>query len=74
MNGSPFRNGQLPLLTTQDLFTPARRPTARHCQADRKPPADCWPSNLSAISRDLFGRMDSGCHKNAERLNARLFR
>ncbi len=74
MNSSPLRsNDHIYSL----LQTPTRKPTAHHCNAERKvmPCVMISQSNLSSVSRNLFGNYDnSNVYNMNSGCNARLFR
>ena len=72
MNGSPFRN----CMPTPDYFTPARKTSAHHCNAERKnlPYYLCPPNDVSHLSRNLFPGETNWNQHIAPPVNAKLFR
>ena len=74
MNGSPFRS--LPT-DVQDYYTPSRKTTPHHCNADRKnyPSYGSQQVNLSTLNRNLFGEENQFRRSNGyDTVNAKLFR
>lgn len=74
MNSSPLRaNDHIYSM----LQTPTRKPTAHHCNAERKvmPYVNITQSDFSSASRNLFGNYDNWNAYNMNTgCNAKLFR
>ena len=74
MNSSPLRSNDH---IYSFLQTPTRKPTEHHCNAERKvmPYAVITQSDLSSVSRNLFGNYDnSNAYNMSSACNAKLFR
>jgi hypothetical protein len=70
MNGSPLAS-----YNSQTYFTPSRKPTQHHCNADRKqaPFVNLDQETLAPLCRNLFGDRQE-IRPSVPNVNAKLFR